>query len=67
MSAFAHTVPSVQQFLTKSGMIPMPHPPYLPDLTLSKFFCLFPWMKKVRKEKHFIDVEEVETQKWQKR
>ena len=55
----AHTALSVQQFLTKSGMIPMPHPPYLPDLTLSKFFCLFPWMKKVLKEKRCADVEEV--------
>ena len=49
---------SVQQFLTKNGMTPVPHPPYSPDLTLSVFF-LFLWMKKVLKEKCFAHVEEV--------
>ena len=36
----------------------MPHPPYIPDLTQSKFF-LFLWMKKVLKGKHFANVEEL--------
>ena len=40
-------------------MTPMPHPPYAPDLAPSDFFLLFPWMKKVLKEKHFANVEEV--------
>ena len=38
MSAPAHTVLRVQQFLTKTSMTPMLHPPYSPDLTLSDFF-----------------------------
>ena len=58
MSAPAHTALNVQQFLTKNGMTPMPHPPYSPDLALSNFF-LFPPMKKVLKGKHFANVEEV--------
>ena len=58
MSAPAHTMLSVQQFLTKNDMTPMLHPFYLPDLALSDFF-LFPWMKKVLKGKQFADVEEV--------
>ena len=41
----AHTVLSVEQFLTNNDMTPVPHPPYSPDLTLT-FFCLFPrWQK----------------------
>ena len=38
MSAPAHTALRVQQFLTKHGMTPVPHPPYSPDLALSDFF-----------------------------
>ena len=49
---------SVQQFLTKNGMIRVPYPSYSPKLALRDFF-LFPWMKKVLKGKHFADVEEV--------
>ena len=38
----------------------MPYPPYSPDLTLSySFICLFPWMQKVLKGKHFANVEKV--------
>ena len=60
MSAPAHTTLSVQQFWTKNSMTPMPHPLHSPNLTLSNFFfCLFSWMKKVLKGKHFADVEEV--------
>ena len=47
-SAPAHTVLSVQQFLTKNGMTPVPQPPYSTDLNLSDFF-LFPTMKKSSK------------------
>ena len=57
-NAPAHTVLSVQQFLTKNAMIPMSHPPYLPDLALGNFF-LFPHMKNVLKGKNFANVEEV--------
>ena len=36
----------------------MPHPPYSPNLIPCDFF-MFPWMKKVLKEKHFANVEQV--------
>ena len=45
MSAPAHTVVSIQQFFTKTGMTPVLHPPYSPDLTLSNVFW-FPQVKK---------------------
>ena len=38
MSIPALATLSVQQFLTKNGVTPMPHPPYSPDLTLSNFY-----------------------------
>ena len=38
MSSPAHTMLSVQQYLTKSGMTPLSHPPYSPDLILSNMF-----------------------------
>ena len=56
-SAPSHTMLSVQQFLTKNSMNPVPHPPYSPDLALSNFL-LFPWMKNIFTGKHFADVEE---------
>ena len=56
-NASARTVLSVQQFLTKNGMTPVPHPLYSPDLT--KWLFLYPWMKKVLKGKCFANVEEV--------
>ena len=64
MSTPAHTVLSVQQFLTKNSMIPM-LPPIQPNLALSDFFGLFPQMKKVLKGKHLADVEDMK-QKGQK-
>ena len=63
MSAPAHTVLNVQQFLTKNVMAPESHPPHSPDLTLSNL--LFSWMKISLKGKHVADVEEVK-QKEQK-
>ena len=56
MNTSVHTALSVQQFLTKNGMTPVPHPPYSPSLTLSKYF-LFLWMEKVLKGKLCADVE----------
>ena len=51
MSAPAHTLLSIQQFLTQNSMTPMPHPPYLPDFALRKFFLLlFPQMKSPQRE-----------------
>jgi histone-lysine N-methyltransferase SETMAR len=54
----AHTALSVQQFLAKSNMVLLPHPPYSPDLAPCDFF-LFPRMKKTLKGKRFSDVDEV--------
>ena len=60
MSIPAHTVLSAWQFLTKSGMTPMPRSPYSLDISPSNFFvCLFPQMKNVLKGKRFADMEEV--------
>ena len=57
-NAPVHTALSVHQFLTKNGMTPVTHPPYLPDLAPCDFF-LFPRMKKFLKGKRFPDVAEV--------
>ena len=59
MGTPAHTMLSVQQFLTTNDMTPVPHPPYSPHLTPSPLFFCFPGWKKVLKGKHFADVEEV--------
>ena len=62
MSTPAHTVLSVQQFLTENGMAPMPRHAYSPDLTPSDIF-LFTQMKNVLKGKWFPDAEEVKQKK----
>ena len=59
MSTPADTALSVQQFLTKTSMIPMPHPPYPSDLTPEWIFFCSPGWKKVIKGKHFANVEDV--------
>ena len=61
MNAPAHIVLSVQQFLTKNGMIPLHHPPYSSYLVRSNIF-FFPRRKKVLIGKRFADVEEVKQQ-----
>ena len=38
MSIPALATLSVQQFLTKTGMTPVPYPPYSPNRTLETFF-----------------------------
>ena len=58
MSAPAHTELSVQQFLTKNSMTPMPHHPYSPDLTPSNF-SFFSADEKSLQRKNFADVEVV--------
>ena len=40
-------------------MIPVPHPPYLPDLAPINFFFCIPWIKRVLKGKCFADLEEI--------
>ena len=67
MSAPAHTVLNIQQFLTKKGLIPVPHPPYSPDLApaWNNFFCCFPDEKSPQREK-FCWCGRGETKKWQK-
>ena len=60
MSAPAHTVLSVQQFLTKTSMTPVLHPLLLPDLIPSNIFFVFVSLDgKVLKGKCFASVEEV--------
>ena len=44
----SHTALSVEQFLTKTSMIPMLLPPYSPSLAVSNYFC-FPGGKKSSK------------------
>jgi hypothetical protein len=44
-NARPHTARSVSRFLIKQNVTVLPHPPYLPDLSLCDFF-LFPWLKK---------------------
>ena len=44
------------QFLTKNGMTPVPHPPYLPDHTRATSFC-FP-KNRPQEEMFFASVEE---------
>ena len=46
----AHTSLGIQQFLTKNGMTPMPHPPIHPISPQVIFFC-FPRWKEVLKRK----------------
>ena len=50
MSAPAHTVLSVQQFLTKNSMTPMPHPLYSPNLAQKQLFFCFPDEKSPQRE-----------------
>ena len=60
MSAPAHTMLSVQQFLTKNGTTPVLHPLLLPDLIPSNIFFVFVSLDgKVLKGKCFANVEEV--------
>ena len=59
MSTPAHTTLSVQQFLTKNSMTPVPHPPYSSSLTQSAFYFVSSDKKKVLKGNHFASVEEV--------
>ena len=49
---------NVQQFLTKNGINPVPHPLYSPDL-IPRDFILFPWMKKSSKGNIFDSMEVV--------
>ena len=57
-SSPAHTTLSVQQFLTKNSMTPLPCPPYSPNLTPRDLF-LFSSMKKALQGKCFDDLKEV--------
>ncbi|PNF15130.1 hypothetical protein B7P43_G15579 [Cryptotermes secundus] len=67
-NASAHTALSVRQFLTKNGMIPVPHPPYSPDLAPCNFF-LFPRMKRDMEALSSISKDEFRQcfEKWNKR
>ena len=58
MSEPTHTLLSVQEFLTKFGLTPMPHPPYSPNLAPGNLFFVSQ-VKKVLKGKWLADVKEV--------
>ena len=51
---------SVQQFLTKNGMAPVPHPSNSPDLTPSDLF-VFPQMKESLQRETFCQCGRGET------
>ena len=57
-SAPAHTKLTVQQFLTKNGMTPVPHSPYSHDLAPNDFFFVS-LGEKVLKGKCFADMEKM--------
>jgi hypothetical protein len=59
-NAQAHASLIVQQFLASMNMTVIPHPPYLPDLTLCDFF-LFPKIKLKRTWRHFDSIKEIQT------
>ena len=46
----AHTVPRAQQFLTKTGMAPVPHPPHSPLLTPNNTFFVLSDVKSPQRE-----------------
>jgi len=52
----AHSTLSVKQFLANKNITVLKHPPYSPDLTPCDFY-LFPKIKLVLKETHFVSVE----------
>ena len=58
LQAHLSTTLSVQQFLTKNSMTPMPHPPYSPSLTSELLCVVVSLMMKVLKGKRYADVEE---------
>ena len=54
----AHNALSVKQFLANKNITVLEHPPYSPDLATCNFF-LFPKIKSVLKETHFVSAESV--------
>ena len=57
-NAPAQTALNVLQFLAKSNLTVIRHPPYSPDLVQCDFF-LFPLLKCQMKGKHFADASKV--------
>ena len=53
-----HTSVLVTDYLTKLGIISVPHPPYIPDLALCDF-CLFPKLKEKLTGCHDETIEEM--------
>ena len=58
MNTPAHTVPTVQQFLTKHSMTPTHHPPFAPDLAQATF-SFVSLDEKSHQREMFSNVEEV--------
>ena len=54
-----HVAATVQQYIEKTNMNILPHPPYSPDLSPCDYF-LFPRMKLGLKGRRFDDIQEVE-------
>jgi histone-lysine N-methyltransferase SETMAR len=54
----AHDTLCVKQFLANKNITVLEHPPYSPDLAPCDFY-LFPNIKSVLKETHFVSVENV--------
>jgi histone-lysine N-methyltransferase SETMAR len=54
----AHNALSVKQFLANKNITVLEHPPYSPDLAPCNFY-LFPKIKSMLKETHFLSVENV--------
>ena len=59
-NATAHKAISVSQLLVKKQITAVDQPPYSPDLAPCDFW-LFPRLKAVIKETHFLSLEEINT------
>ena len=57
-NAPAHTALSVREFLATKQIPVSEHPVYSPDLAPSNFF-LFPKIKEILKERHFVDIDDI--------
>ena len=61
----AHIGLSVEPFLTKNSMTPIPHPPYSPDLSPRDFFLFVSLGEKIPQKEMFCQFGRGETKKRQ--
>jgi predicted metallo-beta-lactamase superfamily hydrolase len=59
----AHTVLSVSEFLATKQVTVLEHPAYSTDLAPSAF-SLFPKVKEILKERHFDDIDDIRSNKY---